>query len=109
MTFYDPPSSQVAPAELEALLLEHPLIADAAVIGIPDERAGERPKAFVVKAAGVELSDEDVKKFVGENATDYKVPSQVEFIDVIPKLPSGKIQRKDLRLREKAAREAAVL
>jgi len=100
---------QVAPAELEALLLEHPLIADAAVIGIPDDRAGERPKAFVVKAAGVELSDEGVKKFVGENAADYKIPSQIEFIDVIPKLPSGKIQRKELRIREKAARDAAAL
>ena len=68
---------QVAPAELEALLLEHSLIADAAVIGIPDERAGERPKAFVVRHAGSELTAEDVIKFVAEHASDYKVPAEV--------------------------------
>ena len=68
---------QVAPAELEALLLEHPLIADAAVIGIPDERAGERPKAFVVKQPGVELDEDGVKSFVKEHASEYKIPAEV--------------------------------
>ncbi|KAL5264986.1 hypothetical protein ACHWQZ_G005922 [Mnemiopsis leidyi] len=97
---------QVAPAELEALLLEHPLIADAAVIGIPDERAGERPKAFVVKRPGVDLDEDGVKEFVKEHASDYKIPGEVEFIDVVPKLPSGKIQRKILRAAEQAKREA---
>ena len=67
----------MAPAELEALLLEHPLIADVAVIGIPDERAGERPKAFVVKRPGVDLGEQEVKKFVGEQASEYKIPSEV--------------------------------
>ena len=71
------PRPQVAPAELEALLLEHPLIADAAVIGIPDERAGERPKAFVVKQPGADLEEEGVKSFIGEHASDYKIPAQV--------------------------------
>ncbi|XP_063675580.1 uncharacterized protein LOC134812242 isoform X1 [Bolinopsis microptera] len=97
---------QVAPAELEALLLEHPLIADAAVIGIPDERAGERPKAFVVKQPGADLGEEGVKSFIGEHASDYKIPAEVEFIDMIPKLPSGKIQRKVLRASEQAKRDA---
>ena len=72
--------TQVAPAELEALLLEHPLIADAAVIGIPDERAGERPKAFVVPRPGVELSAESVREFVAEHASEYKVPAEVRIM-----------------------------
>ena len=70
----------MAPAELEALLLEHPLIADAAVIGIPDELSGERPKAFVVRHPNVELNEWGVIKFMKENASHYKIPAQVKFI-----------------------------
>ena len=93
---------QVPPAEIEALLLEHPLVADVAVIGIHDEYAGERPKAFVVKRPGSEVSASDIINFVREHASEYKVPAQVEFIDAVPKLPSGKIQRKVLRDAEKS-------
>ena len=69
--------TQVAPAELEAILLEHPLIADVAVIGVPDERAGERPKAFVVRREGAVVSSDDVISYVAENAAEYKVPAEV--------------------------------
>ena len=89
---------QVAPAELEALLLTHPLIADAAVIGVHDENDGEEiPKAFVVLQAGAELDEEGVMAFVAERVAPYKKVRRVQFTDAIPKSSSGKILRKDLR------------
>ncbi|KAJ1352565.1 hypothetical protein KIN20_008950 [Parelaphostrongylus tenuis] len=88
---------QVAPAELEDLLLTHPLIRDAAVIGVPDKRAGELPKAFVVRTSQ-DLSEEDVKLWVREKVSPHKqLKGGVEFIDEIPKSPAGKILRKTLR------------
>jgi 4-coumarate--CoA ligase len=90
---------QVPPAELEALLLTHPGIADAAVVALPDEEAGEVPKAFVVKQPGAELTGEEVKTFVADRVAPYKKVRAVEFIDAIPKATSGKILRKDLRAR----------
>ena len=91
--------SQVAPAELEALLISHPNIDDAAVIGIPDERAGELPKAFVV-AKGV-VTPEEVAAFIAEKVAPHKkLRGGVELIDKIPKSENGKIQRKELRKRE---------
>ncbi len=88
---------QVPPAELEALLLTNPKIADAAVIGVLDDEAGELPKAFVVVAAGQELSEQDVKDFVAGKVASYKKVRIVEFIDEIPKSASGKILRRFLR------------
>jgi acyl-CoA synthetase (AMP-forming)/AMP-acid ligase II len=91
---------QVPPAELEAVLLSHPAIADAAVIGVHDADSGEEiPKAFVVKQKS-ERDDLDaaaVMEFVAGQVAPYKKVRQVEFIDAIPKSASGKILRKDLR------------
>ena len=88
---------QVPPAELEALLITHPGVGDVAVIGVPDEEAGELPKAFVVKAPGAEVTAEELQAFVKERVATYKQIRSVEFIDEIPKSASGKILRRFLR------------
>ncbi len=92
---------QVPPAELEGVLLEHPGISDAAVIGKDDLESGEIPKAFVVTGQGVELSAEDVMSFVADKVATFKRVREVEFTDAIPKNPSGKILRRTLIERER--------
>jgi acyl-coenzyme A synthetase/AMP-(fatty) acid ligase len=97
----------VAPAELEAHILSHPFVADCAVIPVPDDFAGEVPKAFVVKDAGTgNKSDEEIKtaicKYVESHKAKYKwLQGGVEFVEAIPKSPSGKILRRVLQAKEK--------
>ncbi|PRX51030.1 acyl-CoA synthetase (AMP-forming)/AMP-acid ligase II [Prauserella shujinwangii] len=88
---------QVAPAELESVLLTHPSVRDAAVVGVPHAEGGEAPKAFVV--AGGELTEDDVLAWVAERVAPYKKVRAVEFLDAIPKSPSGKILRRLLKER----------
>ncbi|XP_027147940.1 4-coumarate--CoA ligase-like 5 [Coffea eugenioides] len=87
---------QVAPAELEALLLCHPEVADAAVIPFPDEEVGQFPMAYVVRKAGSTISGVAVMDFIAKQVAPYKRIRRVAFIASIPKNPSGKILRKDL-------------
>ena len=75
-------------------------IADVAVIGVPDEAAGELPKAFVALAPGASLDLDEVQAFVGEHFVSYKQIRLLEIIDVIPKSASGKILRRELRDRD---------
>ncbi|MGW2018466.1 4-coumarate--CoA ligase family protein [Streptomyces sp. NPDC001927] len=92
---------QVAPAELEALLLTHESIADAAVIGVTDEDGNEIPKAYVVRQPGADgLGAEDVMAYVAGKVSPYKKVRRVEFIDGVPRAASGKILRRELRDRE---------
>ncbi|MGB8511171.1 MAG: 4-coumarate--CoA ligase family protein [Pyrinomonadaceae bacterium] len=90
---------QVAPAELESLLLTHPAIADAAVIPSPDDDAGEIPKAFLVRCA--EISESEIMEFVAGHVSPHKKIRKVEFVEGIPKSPSGKILRRILVQRER--------
>jgi len=94
-------ANQVAPAELEALLLTHPAVSDCAVVGSPDEEAGEVPKAFVVAQAPV--TAEELQGFVAARVAPYKKIRRLEFVDAIPKSPSGKILRRILVERERAS------
>jgi acyl-CoA synthetase (AMP-forming)/AMP-acid ligase II len=89
---------QVAPAELEAILLSHPAIADAGVIASPDEKAGEVPKAFVVLKETA--TEEAIIEFVAARVAPYKRLRLVEFVAEIPKSPAGKILRRILKKRE---------
>jgi acyl-CoA synthetase (AMP-forming)/AMP-acid ligase II len=90
---------QVAPAELEAMLLSHASIADAAVIPTPDEKAGEVPKAFVVLKGAA--SAEDIMEFIAARVAPYKRIRRVEFVSEIPKSPAGKILRRVLKDRDR--------
>jgi acyl-coenzyme A synthetase/AMP-(fatty) acid ligase len=87
---------QVAPAELEALLLTHPDVRDAAVVPAADEEAGEIPVAFVVMKQGPG-SDREIIDYVAERVAPHKRVRRVRFVDEIPKSPSGKILRRHLK------------
>lgn len=102
-------SNQVAPAELEGHILDHELVQDVCVIGIYDERAGEKPKAYValVPAAKERLAkdpklerefEEAIKKHVADHKIHYKRLAAVTFIEAVPKTASGKLLRKDCEL-----------
>jgi len=90
----------VAPAEVEALLLEHPAVRDCGVVGRADPAAGEIPVAFIVLREGSVASrklEEDLCRFVAERLTPYKQPRQIHFVEALPRTPSGKILRRELR------------
>ncbi|RZF44807.1 hypothetical protein LSTR_LSTR000759 [Laodelphax striatellus] len=89
---------QVAPAELEGVILTHPGVKDAAVIGIPDESSGELPKAFVVKQPGAKIVEKDIVDYVkGKVSSQKRLRGGVEFVSAIPRNPSGKVLRRILR------------
>ena len=87
----------VYPAEVENVLMGHPAIADVAVIGVPHERWGETAKAVVVLKPDVEVSDQEIIDYARERLAKFKCPTTVDRVDVLPRNPSGKILKKDLR------------
>jgi acyl-CoA synthetase (AMP-forming)/AMP-acid ligase II len=98
---------QVAPAELEAVLTSHPLVADAAVVASPDEEAGEVPKAFLVlkddQATDREAAAQEIMAYVTGQVAHYKRVRRYEFVEAIPRTSSGKIVRRELTERERAS------
>jgi len=93
----------VSPFEVEATLVQHPAVLEAAVIGVPDAEGLTKTKAFVVLKPGAAASEDDLKAFVKDRLAPYKYPRQIEFLDELPKTATGKIQRFRLREREAAA------
>ena len=87
----------VYPAEVENVLMAHPGVADVAVIGVPDDKWGETAKAIVVRASGVEVTEQDIINYARERLARFKCPTTVEWLDVLPRNPTGKVLKKDLR------------
>jgi acyl-coenzyme A synthetase/AMP-(fatty) acid ligase len=90
----------VAPAEVEAVLLEHPAVRECGVVGRPDAAAGEIPVAFIALREGFvtdKKMEDELCAFVADRLTRYKQPREVHFVEVVPKTASGKILRRELR------------
>jgi fatty-acyl-CoA synthase len=98
----------VFPREVEDLLSDHQAVNEAAVIGVEDEKFGQRLKAFVVITEGKDVSDGELKSHVKSNLANYKVPREIEFLDELPRNATGKILKRKLveREQEKTGREA---
>lgn len=91
----------IGPAELEAVLLQHPAVGDCAVVGKPDPVAGEIPKAYVMLRGGAEATEKELIKFVAEKVAGYKRIREVEFVDMIPRSLAGKVLRREFIERER--------
>ncbi|MBI0381316.1 AMP-binding protein, partial [Streptomyces albiflaviniger] len=94
---------QVAPADLEAVLLAHEAVVDAAVIGVTDGAGNEIPKAYVVPRPGTRISEDDLMAYVAGQVAPYKKVRRVEFTDAVPRSATGKILRRELRARERSS------
>lgn len=95
----------IYPAELEAVLYEHPAVSEAAVVGVPDAVYGEMVVAYVVLRAGAAAAEDELRGFVGQRTSRFKVPFRIVFLEALPKSGVGKVLRRELRAR--AAGEVA--
>jgi fatty-acyl-CoA synthase len=98
----------ISTVEIEHALLSHPAILAAAVIGVPDEKWGERPKAFVMRKPGAEANEAELIAYLQSHIARYKVPKAVEFVDKLPLTSTGKIQKFELREKEWAGHTSRI-
>jgi fatty-acyl-CoA synthase len=90
-------AENVYPAEVENALFGHPAVADVAVIGVPDPRWGEAVKAIIVLRPGKQATPEDIIAYTRERIAGYKLPKSIDFIAALPRNPTGKVLRRELR------------
>ena len=88
----------ISTVEVEQAIVAHPDVADVAVVGVPDEKWGERPKAFVLLRPGAALSAEDLIAHTRSLLAGYKVPRDIEFASDLPRTPTGKVRKNELRV-----------
>jgi fatty-acyl-CoA synthase len=98
----------ISSIEVEDVLYQHPAVAEAAVIGVPDERWGETPKALVALRAGQSASPEELIGFCRDRLAHFKCPTSVDFVDALPRTATGKLQKFRLRERYWEGRERRV-
>jgi len=87
----------IYPAEIESVIFSHPAVADVAVIGVPDDVWGEGVKAVIVRKAGAQVTGDEIIEFARDRIAHYKAPRSVDFVPVLPRNPSGKILKRQLR------------
>ena len=87
----------VSSVEVEGVLIRHPAVQEVAVVGLPDERWGEAPRAFVILRPGASATEEELRQFTRERLAHFKTPQRVIFVDELPKTATGKIQKYVLR------------
>ncbi len=92
----------ISSVEVESVLLRHPAVQEVAIVGLPDERWGEAPHAFVVLKQGAHASEKELREFARANLAHFKAPHSVTFIHELPKTATGKIQKYILRSRQPA-------
>ncbi|HLI38244.1 MAG TPA: acyl-CoA synthetase, partial [Streptosporangiaceae bacterium] len=98
----------ISTIEVEQAIDSHPAVREVCVVGVPDEKWGERPKAFVVLREGAQASEQDIIRHVRARIAAYKAPGAVVFVDALPKTSTGKIQKFVLREKEWAGHESRI-
>ena len=87
----------ISSLEVEGVLLRHPCVQEAAIVGMPDEQWGEAPHAFVILKPGSSTTEDEIREFVRDRLAHFKAPKVVNFVDELPKTATGKIQKFALR------------